>query len=328
MAVSVLSSGLLRLPAEHVNVVLNTEAGSGSKLVLVDDGGANGRKYVCKDAKLFAQLLARYASVIKMVKLKGCIADTDLEPILAGMALLKDSLICDFGCKSATFSTAETADRLAQLLFESLPSACCMVVAKKVERTRSSFATAADVSTVLRGLVKVEPAAQVVPATAQAIKLKAKLGKSVSMLQDFALASSVAAYTEESDINAAAQELFGCRPGPLTSIKLRGPLTSNAAASIATVLQASTHIDTVKFMRFWLAPGEDASAIAKSLVDAAVACLGSDRRASAPSSPASVNFTLKRKGVGEVSITIAGSSGDGMVKELSEAFVAYSAPPG
>ena len=136
--------------ADHINVVLNTAldaASSGSKIVFVDDGGADAIKLVCANAADFAEVLARYAGRIKVVKLKGAVSQQSADAFGAALAaaiLASTSSaegthqpIEEVVTKGATFASAAVVHSLA-VIFSKLPAGASITPVKKVTLTAGS----------------------------------------------------------------------------------------------------------------------------------------------------------------------------------------------
>jgi hypothetical protein len=350
-------AGLLGLPADRVTLVLNPDAGSGNKLVLVDEaGGEDGRKFVCRSPSTFSRLLSLHDPArISLVKIKGRVSAQHLRDVKDAMARLASpsSGIREFNCKAASLSSSEDARVLADLLLSSLPPSCNCVLAKKTERAAKDLGDAAGLAKLLETLVvagseggaagagqgAASPPSSSSSSDADAVKMKAKLGKSVVLLADKARADLAATFApgagpaeyaaseEEARLGlvAVGEGGGGGREGslaattttttgfPITSIKIRGPLTLAAAQAAANVLSARGNggIKSVKCVRYWLPAGVDAAQVAAILLEGTGGGAGA------------ATLDVKRKGVGTAEARLDKGGEADVARMLAE----YAAPP-
>lgn len=128
-------AGLLSLPADYVNLALNSDAGSGNKLVIVDDGGADGRKIVVRSPERFAGLVISNLAKIKMLKLKIHINEAVIATLSPAFSALAGApSLSLLALKAATFEDAAAVAAFAELIVSSnIPASCVISLPKKVE---------------------------------------------------------------------------------------------------------------------------------------------------------------------------------------------------
>lgn len=327
--------GLLALPADHVNLTLHAGAAAaqGHRVVLVDDGGADARKYVAGSAAALAALACRHGPRVRGLKLKGAVsaADvaalaTDVLPRLPALATVCTKASCLVGgAAGAPGGGSTVAAALAAALAAAAPRGCEVVAGKKAApivlggdgvEARLAAALATRVAAPASSSSP-SPTAHAAPSLP--FKVKAKLARSMHVLQAPDVAAAVVAGGDAGADGAAVGS--GAQPlslGGVTTLKVRGPLTPATLDALCALLRGGDSVRTVKCVRYWLAGGTSAVAAAAALVSASAAA------ASAGGAPPPTLF-VKRKGVGSASVALAvGADGEAAV---AAALAAHSAPP-
>lgn len=286
------STWLASFPADHINVALNAAANTaaGSKVVLVDNGSADGQKIICSDAAAFLKVVADNASKLKMLKLKGPVVGTQLAALVAGLrAAVHGSPLEEIASKALRLDGDEAAAQFAAALLAAGVPACTLTIGKKAVALKldpAAGTTPAAIVDAWRAAGCITPAiasaaasapgpaaagssassaSPAGPGAAFAFKGKAKVGKSVPAVPAILQRDATVADT------AAGYDALGgaCASAP-SSVKVRGPLTPAVADALAALLHDGSPVRAVKFVRFWAAGSDDAGRRAAAQAVAAV----------------------------------------------------------
>ena len=281
---------------DQVNISLSTAADTtGSKLVLVDDGGADTTKFVTTDAATFGALCLEHAAALRVLKVKGEISLDDVAAFagpLAG-ALALSAHLEEIVAKGATFE-ADARQAFVNVILGTLPAGTSVTIGKKqvlsssVLRELGSAAAAAQ----LTSLVDNKLAART--ASPPSIKLKLKMGRGVSsLLEPDRLA----------ELNASTgKHVHGFQAPPIDQLKIRGPVGTSTVAAIAAVTANLSGVTTVKLARYYWSDAGNGEAVASALASAL--------QSSALAHGRPVRLMLKCKGRPRVDVLVGGRSGD------------------
>lgn len=218
----------------YVNVVYNeaVDPRKRVKLVIVDDGGDDGRKYVTNDMHTFVKLLASHS--VAGIKLKGTFTPALAMEAAAALQLACSSGLTSLALKGLHFDSLAALRAFCAGFMASLPSGCEVTIGKKTTLREVASMPTSELEAQLHACVREGAVPATDAAIPRGIKTKVKLG-----------GRSLAEGT-----GAAVAKLDDATMHAVRNMKIRGPVTAAICSCINAALTRAPALCDIKFVRF------------------------------------------------------------------------------